>query len=72
MNRCYFVSVQISTPDTVALGSERNILALFAIAQGKISSSEVSVKLNAEKNRDQVNRFILHICCPTLCLVSFQ
>ena len=30
------------------LGSERNILALFAIAQGKISSSEVSVKLNAE------------------------
>lgn len=23
-------------------------------------------------NRDQVNRFILHICCPTLCLVSFQ
>ena len=49
MNRCYFVSVQITTPETVALGSERNILALFAIAQGKISSSEVSVKLNAEE-----------------------
>ena len=49
MNRCYFASVQISTPETVALGSERNILALFAIAQGKISSSEVSVKLNAEE-----------------------
>ena len=48
MNRCYFVLVQISTPEIVDLGSERNILALFAIAQGKISSSEVSVKLNAE------------------------
>ena len=23
-------------------------------------------------NRDQVNRFILHFWCPTLCLVSFQ